>query len=305
MKRLLKIVGWIAVALLVAVGALVGYVYAVSSSWMSKTYAVSPPPLTIPTDATSIARGKYLVEKVSQCTDCHGPDLGGKMFASDFAMGQLAAANLTRGKGGIGARYTDQDFVRTLMHGVRPNGTSVLFMPSADYQFTERDLGSIIAYVKTVPAVDREMPAPAPGPMARALSVFNQFPLFPARLIDHDRVTFATPKDERNPAAMGEQLVASAGCIGCHGPDFTGGFGPPPGAANITPVGIGGWSEKDFMTALRDHKRPNGTPIAEGMPRGYGQMSDADLCNILAFLKTVPAKGERTKSQLQGPQPGA
>jgi mono/diheme cytochrome c family protein len=299
MKRLLRIVAWIAAVLLLAVGALVGYVYAVSSSRMSKVYTVSVAPLTIPTDAASIARGKYLAESVSQCVDCHGPDLGGRIVDEGFAMGQLAAANLTRGKGGIGARYTDQDFVRTMMHGVRPDGRSVVFMPSVDYHFTERDLASLIAYVKSVPPVDRELPAPAPGPMARALSVFADFPLSSAAMIDHDRVTFAVPKDERNPVAAGEQLVASAGCVACHGRDFVGGSGPPPGGANITPVGIGGWTEKDFLTAIRDHKRPNGTVIADVMPRGYGQMSDADLGHIFAFLKTVPAKGEKTKNQLE------
>jgi mono/diheme cytochrome c family protein len=299
MRRLLKLIGWIAAGLLLAVSALVGYVYAVSGARMSKSYTVSVPPLTIPSDAASIARGKYLADSVSQCVDCHGADLGGKIVENNFAMGRLAAANLTRGRGGIGARYTDQDYVRTLLHGVRPDGRSVVFMPSVDYHFTERDLASLIAYVKSVPPVDRELPAQAPGPMARALSLFAGFPLSSAAMIDHDRVAFAVPKDERNPVAAGEQIVAMAGCVACHGRDFVGGAGPPPGGANITPVGIGGWTEKDFLTAIRDHKRPNGTVIAETMPRGYGQMADADLQNIFAFLKTVPAKGEKTKNQRQ------
>jgi hypothetical protein len=78
-----------------------------------------------------------------------------------------------------------------------------------------------------------------------------------------------------------------------------GGGGPPPGAANITPVGIGNWSEQDFFTALRDHKRPNGTAIDDAMPRGYGQMADEDLRKIFSFLKTVPAAGEKSKNQLK------
>jgi mono/diheme cytochrome c family protein len=297
MKRLLKTVVWIVAALVLVAGALVGYVYAVSGARMSKVYTVSVATLAIRTDPASLARGKYIVEKVSQCIDCHGDDLGGKEMENSFAMGRLHSANLTLGRGGIGARYTDQDYVRTLTHGVRPDGRSVVYMPSADYHFTERDLASVIAYLKSVPPVDREHPAPAAGPMTRALAVFAGFPLAPASVIDHDRVTFATPKDEHNPAAAGEQLVATAGCVGCHGRDFVGGGGPPPGAGNITPVGIGQWTEKDFLTAIRDHKRPNGTTIDNAMPRGYGQMSDDDLCNIFAFLKTLPPKGEKTKHQ--------
>ena len=68
--------------------------------------------------------------------------------------------------------------------------------------------------------------------------------------------------------------------------------------ANITPVGIGDWSERDFVRALREHKRPNGSTISDAMPRAYGQMTDDDLEKIYAYLKTVPRKGEKTKSQL-------
>jgi cytochrome c553 len=231
------------------------------------------------------------------CVECHGADLGGKVVDDNFAMGHLASANLTRGRGGIGNRYRDQDYVRALMHGVRPDGHSLIFMPTQDYRFTESALGSIIAYIKSVPPVDRELPRPAPGPMARALGLFTDFPLSPAAKTDHARVAFAPPKDQSNPVAAGEEIVAMAACRGCHGAEFTGGGGPPPGASNITPVGIGNWTDQDFMRALREHKRPNGSTISDAMPRGYGQMADSELRNMFAYLKTVPAKGEKTQSQ--------
>jgi mono/diheme cytochrome c family protein len=87
------------------------------------------------------------------------------------------------------------------------------------------------------------------------------------------------------------------GCRGCHGPTFMGGGGPPPGASNITPVGIGEWTREQFVTALREHRRPNGSTILETMPRGYGQMSDVDLHNIYAYLKTVPPGGTKLPQQ--------
>jgi mono/diheme cytochrome c family protein len=297
MKRLLKALVWIGVVLVLAAGAFVGYVYAASGAKLSKVYRVTVPPLTIPSDAASIARGKYIAEKISQCTDCHAPDLGGQMIDNSFMMGRLAAKNLTRGRGGIGSGYTDEDYVRTITHGVRPDGHSVVYMPSADYHFTESALASLIAYVKSVPPVDRELPPPSVGPMPRALGLFTDFPLSPAAVIDHEHVTFASPQDQTNPVAAGEETVAMAGCRACHGPEFAGGSGPPPGAANITPVGIGTWTEKDFITAVREHKRPNGSTIADAMPRGYGQMADTDLQHIYAYLKTLPAKGEKTRNQ--------
>jgi cytochrome c553 len=298
MKWLLKWTFRLVVFVVLVVCAVVGYVYYASSREMSKTYAVTVPAVAIPTDAASIARGKYLAEKVSMCVECHSEDLGGKVMSDNFAFGTIASANLTRGRGGIGSTYSDEDYVRALTHGVRRDGHTVIFMPSQDYHFTEADLGAIIAYVKSVPPVDRDQPEKRIGPMARALSVFAGFPLTPASMVDHANVKFEPTHDANNPIAAGSYLVSSAGCRGCHGPDLIGGGGPPPGAANITPVGIGDWTEKDFLTALREHKRPNGTKIADEMPLAFGQMSDDDLKKIFAYLKTVPPKGTKTKNQL-------
>jgi cytochrome c553 len=284
------------------IGSFIGYVYWRSSALMAKTYDVKVPDVVIPTDEASIERGKHLAQKVSLCVECHGDDLGGKMIEDNFAFGRLAGSNLTRGRGGIGRNYEDEDFVRTLVHGVKANRRSVIFMPSGDYQFTEADLGALVAYIKSLPPVDRELPEPSIGPMARALAIFATFPLVPADKIDHAHVHFAEVKDRTDPVAAGDYLISTAGCRGCHRPDFTGGGGPPPGAANITPVGLSGWTSKDFVTAVRDHKRPNGTTIDEAMPRIYGKMSDEDLLKVFAYLESVPPKGAKTKSQQKSAQ---
>lgn len=71
-----------------------------------------------------------------------------------------------------------------------------------------------------------------------------------------------------------------------------------PIVANLTPheSGLKGWTEEDFIRALREGKRKDGSAISEYMPwKAYGQMSDAELKAIWAYLQTVPAaeKGER------------
>jgi cytochrome c553 len=298
MKWLLKWTFRLIALVVLLVAACVGYIYYATGREIARSYTVTVPALTIPTDAASLERGKYLAERVSMCVECHDKDLGGKVISDNFAFGRIAAKNLTRGRGGIGATYSDADFVRTLLHGVRPDGHTVIFMPSQDYHFTESDLGALIAYIKSVPPVDRELPEKTLGPMVRALSLFAGFPLTPASMMDHETRTFAPVVDTTNAVAVGGSLMSTAGCRGCHGPDLIGGGGPPPGASNITPVGIGDWTEKDFFTALREHKRPNGSKIAEEMPRAFGQMSDDDLRKIFAYLKTVPPKGQKTKNQL-------
>jgi mono/diheme cytochrome c family protein len=297
MRRLLKWLVILVAGIGLVVVALVAYVYVASGRVMARTYAVEAPRVPIPTDPASIARGKYLAEKVAVCTECHGTDLGGKVVEDDAAMGRLVASNLTRGRGGLPADYSDQDFVRALTHGVKRDGRSVIFMPSADYQFSAEDLGAIVAYVKSLPAVDRTLPEMSVGPVARALGLFVNFPLASASTIDHSQPRLAARPDPSDAVAIGRYLAASAGCHGCHGAELTGGGGPPPGGSNITPVGIGGWSERDFVVALRTHRRPNGSAIDEAMPRAYGDMSDDDLARIYAYVRTVPAAGTKTANQ--------
>ena len=291
-RILLKIVA----ALLVVVMLAGVVVYLLAERRINRTYQVSVPAITVSTDAEAVARGKRLATVVAPCAECHGHDSGGKVMLDELAMGTLHAVNLTRGRGGIAARYSDEDWVRALLHGVRRDGRSVVFMPSHEFHFTRQNTADLIAYFRALPAVDREHPAPKIGLLARALS-FGPLPLLPAELIDHGTVAFAQPPTTTDPIVVGQHLLDTAGCRGCHEPDLAGGGGPPPGAANITPVGIGDWSDADFLKAIRTHLRPNGTKISDAMPAAYGQMTDAELAAIHADLKTVPAKGKKSKAQ--------
>jgi cytochrome c553 len=93
----------------------------------------------------------------------------------------------------------------------------------------------------------------------------------------------------------GRYLAAMGGCAACHGPSLAGGpgvddNGPP--ASNLTPTGIGHYTEDDFVNAMRTGVRPRGgAAISEAMPwKYYGTMSDGALRSIHRYLKTVPPK---------------
>ena len=297
MRRLLSILLKVIAAVLLIAGMFLGYACYNVHSRMAKTYTVTTPPLHMTPSADLLDRGRYLTTHVVICADCHGQNLGGGSMSDDVMFGRLYAPNLTSGRGGIASRYDDQDFARVLLHGVRKDGHSVVFMPSQDFKLTARDAAAVITYLRSLPPVDATVPEIRLGPIASALAASGKLPLLPAELIDHEHAAFAVEPTATDAVSKGAHVVQTAGCIGCHTPTFEGGAGPPPGAANITPVGIGTWTEKDFVTALRTHKRPDGTKIADGMPLGLGGMSDEDLSNVFAFLKTLPAKGEKTKHQ--------
>ena len=59
-------------------------------------------------------------------------------------LARVGGPNLTRGKGGIGARYSDADWVRALKHGLRRDGSPLIFMPSEGFaQLTAADMAAI------------------------------------------------------------------------------------------------------------------------------------------------------------------
>ena len=242
-----------------------------------------------------VARGAHLATAITKCVDCHGDDLGGTKFIEDPALGNVTASNLTTGKGGKIASYDDAALVRLLRHGIKADGTPALVMPSDEYtHLADDDLAAIIAYVRSVPAVDRELPAKNLKLVARGL-LTGRVIRHPYDAIDHAATAPATmPVGET--VEYGTYIATVGGCIGCHGPGLSGGKipGAPPEfkpAANITPTGIGAYTEADFFKVMREGVRPGGTPVDPSMPfRLTKLMTDTEIKAVYAYLKTVPAK---------------
>ena len=159
MKRVLKWIGIVIGVLIVLIAVAIGGIFWRSNMVMNRVYAAPDVSITIPTDDAAIARGKHLVSAVSVCVSCHGPNFGGGPVMDDPAIGHIVALNLTRGKNGVGSQLSDGDIARVVRFGVLPNGKSVRIMPSDDYHhLSDADLGAIIAYIRSLPPVDSDLP---------------------------------------------------------------------------------------------------------------------------------------------------
>lgn len=294
MKRWLRRLGLTVGGLLTLLAAFVAAAWGLTSRRFSHVFSITPQQVAIASDSATIERGRHIATAISKCGDCHGADFGGQKFIEDPAMGRLYSANLTRGKGGIGATYTDTDWVRAIRHGADKSGHGLFIMPSQEYAaMSDADLGAVIAFMKSVPPVDREKPAREIRLLPRVLMTVGVFPGLGAEMIAHDKVTGIAP-----PAGItveyGKYLATIGGCPGCHGVALSGGPTGEPGAppaANLTRGGIGEWTEQDFLNALRTGKRPNGTAIKDAMPwKSTGKMTDDELKAVWAYLRSVPAK---------------
>ena len=293
MSRPLRIVLTIVGALLVVVMIACATVYVAGGRALARTFDLPTESFVAPTDSASVAAGARLAQLYG-CRDCHVADLGGQVLIQSGAFGVVPAPNLTAGRGGVGATYTDTDYERAIRHGMRPNAQSLVIMPSADYQqATDEDVGRIIAYIRQVPAVDREAPARRAGPIMRMLLVMQGDQLLQAAAVE--QTAPHTPSLVAGPTVEYGRYMAS-GCRGCHGPDYSGGPTGEPGAppaANISPdsaTGIGAWTRDDFDRAVRTGRRPDGRELSSFMPwSAFSVATDDEVTAMWLYLRTVPA----------------
>jgi mono/diheme cytochrome c family protein len=300
MKKFLK---WLSIVLGVLIGLIMLVVagfYLNANTKLNRIYQVSNDNLPIPTDAASIARGEHIAK--SLCIGCHGDNLAGKVFMDSPAIAIVDSANLTSGKGGMWEEYSEQDVVRAIRHGISKDGTSVFIMPSNEFwNMSDADLGALVAYLKTLPAVDNEPRDVKVGFMGHILLGAGILApsVLPAQIIAQDKRPDSFPEAGVT-TAYGQYLVNISGCRSCHGEQLSGGKSSDPsaiGAPNLTPGGeVKFWSDADFLKTIRNGTTPGGHKLDPAqMPwEHYKNFSDDELKAIYLYLQSQPALASTT-----------
>lgn len=260
-----------------------------------------------------IARGKYVFGAAAGC-GCHTApkqplNAGGRKYDGPF--GTVYASNITPDPTtGIG-KWTDEQIITATRLGRRPNGERLI--PVHPYTvfngMTEQDLKDVIAYLRSVPPVNRQTPA-------KKISV----PMFESVFLPAWLATFAAVETPPKSAptsgvARGEYLTrAVSHCGECHTPrtmtmavDNTRflagnqkGKGPEGSAVpNITPdreTGLGSWTEEQITDYLETGNKPDGDvsgglmmEVIQGSSAGYKDLTKADRQAIAKYLKSIPA----------------
>ena len=261
---------------------------------------------------TPLERGKYLVEGILTCGNCHTPrgpggvldtakrHAGSPVPQIDTPEWSAHPTNITPDKEtGIGG-WTREQVKVAIRDGKRPDGQQLApLMPYGFYKiFTPADLDAVIAYVLAQPAVSNKV---APNvykvkKMTVAIPPGAEKPMPESAMKD--------------PVKRGFYLATIGHCMECHTPivnghrDFKNGLGTggekfegPWGVTvsrNITPhkeIGIGAWSDAEIKAAITKGVRKDGTKLRPPMGfQWYATMSDADLSAIVAYLRTLPPK---------------
>jgi mono/diheme cytochrome c family protein len=257
---------------------------------------------------TPVQRGEYLVNTIMTCGNCHTPKgpggapqndkllSGGLRF--DEPVFDVTASNITPDKEtGIGT-WSEADIRKLLTTGVRPNGVQVApIMPFAFYKnMLPRDLDAVVAYLKSVPAVKNEVPAPI-------YKVAIQATPYP------DAQKRATENELLDPVARGRYLATIGHCMECHTPmdkghhlydtalgkggmEFPGPWGKSV-AANITSSKTSGLGNADAATIKRVIAQGIGKDGRKLMPpmdyAAYAKMTDQDLDALVTWVRSLPA----------------
>ncbi|MET0717795.1 MAG: c-type cytochrome [Pseudoxanthomonas sp.] len=274
-----------------------------SQQRLQRDYAI---PVSLPAPRPALAEEGARLARSRGCADCHGEDFGGKVLLNQMPFARIVGSNLTRKQEGSTSARNHQRFYLALHHGVDARSRPLLMMPSAEFtHLSAHEVEALSAYLDGLPYVQRQLPDSAMGPLGRAFLVGGKLEGFlSAEGIDHGKpaVAVAPPIGTM---AYGEH--AAQLCTGCHRADFGGGrmsHGGPdaPPAANLTAhrSGLAGWSEAQFIAAMRTGTRPDGSRIDGAyMPwRAVGQASDQELHSIWIYLQSrAPVAREVRTSQ--------
>ena len=271
-----------------------------------------PPPSDVVVELTEerIARGKYLVEGIAACSNCHTPGTyegntftqdeekhlaGGFLFEED-GFGTIYARNITQDvQTGIGG-WTDGEIIRAIREGVSKDGSVLIsVMPYPAYKdISDNDVMAIVAYLRTIKPVSNKV---AKTSLAFPLNI-----LWPIIGDPNPAVRDIPDPPTGDPVEQGKYLVALGDCVWCHTPakrfepdmsmlmaggkELKGPWGTSY-SANLTPDPETGLTETD--DEIVDILRYGTTypPMSYFAPY-HKRTREEDLRAVIAYLRTLP-----------------
>jgi cytochrome c553 len=280
-RKFLKWMGFV-VASLVGL-ALLGfaYLYFASERQLDRQYSMTDGvALDIPTEAMEIEEGRRIAQ-LAGCMHCHGDNLAGTVVDDIPNLVRLVAPNIST----MLPTYDDAQLATVLRKGVKPDGKSVLFMPSEMFRhLSDRDLARLIAYLRTMPAVLEGVAEKTRlRPIGRLIIANGDFK--PAAAAVESLPAAPGGFDAGNPVSRGRYLTMSF-CSECHAQDLQG-VAP----INSPPLAVAkGYSLEQFTrlvqegVGLGDRQFKLMTPTSKAR---FTRFTPEEIAAIHAFLQTL------------------
>jgi mono/diheme cytochrome c family protein len=245
------------------------------------------PDLAVERTPERVARGEHLA--ASLCSSCHSTDGDIPLSGADrslsedigLAIGTLVPPNLT--PGGPLKDLSDGVIWRIFRYGIHPDNRLIIMPVSNFKNLSDEDVLSLIAYLRSQPAVQHDTPRTNLSLLAAALTGAGLFDFAIKPVTDP---VMAPPKGPT--VEYGEYIVNYNDCHSCHGTQLNGvPQGPLPPGPDLRASGY--WTADQFIQAMRTGVKPDGTPFKGTMPWvQIGRLDDIELTAVHAYLHSLP-----------------
>lgn len=263
----------------------IGVLYVLGERVLNQVHDYPLADVDVSADPATLAEGERLAS-ITGCRGCHRPDLSGHVFFDGGALvGRAVASNLSV----VAEQYADAQLAHTIRYGRRPDGRAMLGMPSSMYyHLADQDLAAIIAYLRSVPAVEKALPATRLGPLGRLALLSDELPLDAAMIA---RMGPRLPPPDPGDAVAWGRYIALTSCTECHGLDLRGHvFGDGHAIPGLAIAAA--YSDAQFIHFMRTGEALGNRELelmSDMSRERFSHLTDDEIQALHAFLRTLGA----------------
>lgn len=279
-----KLLKWLAItvaSLLALAAASLVVVWIWGGRIIDRTYPIPVSDFRADAAAADLEEGRRLAILRGCYGGCHGKELEGGLFNDDAVIGYIVTPDLTRAF----AEFSDAQLDALIRHGVKPDGTSTLIMPSASFHhLSDSDLNDITAFIRSRPRSDGAVSEMRPGLLPRVMMVRGRWPTQAGNIAANAPWLPAAAAGDDQPG----RYLALTVCGECHQMDLRGfpGFTPSL-AATIA------YSRADFGRLMNEGIGLGGRELGLMREVSVGRfryLTEREIDALYAYLRTLAAE---------------
>lgn len=194
---------------------------------------------------------------------------------------RIVAPNLTV----AAKKFSDVELAGIVRNGVRPDGRSMLVMPSQAYAaLNDQDLARIIAFLKSLPEIAGPAASISPGPIGRLGLTIGKFKVAAQHIADDP-----PPAPARSDETKQGRYLAQTVCSECHGSALQGDANP-----SFTSPGmrvVMAYPPEAFTRLLRTGVAVGDRTVGEMTKQSKNNLSrltDAEIAALYSYLRSLP-----------------
>ena len=278
MRKVLRWLGYVLAALLVAALLFAAWVWFASARLLGRTHEAAPERLAAPTAAQRADAGRQA--RILGCVSCHGEGLRGRMMFDGGPFAKVWAPNLTE----LAGRVNDQQLAQGIRQGIGHDGRALFVMPSPMYShLSDQEVAAMIAWIRSLPRTGDRVSPIQWGPVGRAVLALGRFAPVNERV---EQFRLRQPFDTGAQHAAGRR-IATIVCTECHGSDLSGGQPTPDEAAPGLSI-AGAYDLAQLRRLLRTGVPPSGRDLglmSEIARNDTRHLNDAEIDALFGYLQ--------------------